>query len=88
MDMLQALLRSTREQAGLTQQDMADLLGVDRAYVSRLESTPPTTAVRRLEEAFEVLGVALTTVPRSVVVKPQDTVDQPVPDSAAVGGTP
>lgn len=54
----QAIATSRRRQ-GLTQQDLADLVGVQRPYVSRLEQGNTTKYLERLTEMLDVLGLEL-----------------------------
>ena len=53
-------IRSYREQAGLTQQQLADLAGLNRSYLSDLEQGKETEQVRRILRILKLLGVRAT----------------------------
>jgi transcriptional regulator with XRE-family HTH domain len=72
---LGSALRRLREARGWTQSDLAELLGVDRTTVIRLEAGR-NPAVRRLVDALSLLGADLLVVPRGARV----TVEQPEQD--------
>lgn len=44
---------------GVSQAELADRLGVQRTYLSKLESGSPTAALERLVAAFSELGLEL-----------------------------
>ena len=51
-------IRHYREQAGLTQQELADLTGIDRTYLLRLErGTLQSEQLRRILRVLKQLGV-------------------------------
>jgi transcriptional regulator with XRE-family HTH domain len=51
-------IRHYREQAGLTQQELADLTGIDRTYLLRLErGTLQSEQLRRILRVLRQLGV-------------------------------
>jgi HTH-type transcriptional regulator / antitoxin HipB len=56
---LGAILREARSVSGLTQQDMALRLGVDRRYIVEIEQGKPTKALERLFEFMRETGVRL-----------------------------
>jgi HTH-type transcriptional regulator / antitoxin HipB len=53
-------IRHYRTQAGLTQAELAERVGVDRTYLSRLESDGHTQHLRRLLLILRELGVKVT----------------------------
>ena len=53
-------LRHFRKEAGLTQQQLADSLGLQRSYLSELEVGKETEQVRRLFQILRQLGVRIT----------------------------
>ena len=58
-----ALARARRD-AGLTQQELADRAGFDRAYLSRMESGLATEQVQRLFLVLRALHLELAVSPR------------------------
>ena len=51
-------IRHYREQAGLTQQELADLTGIDRTYLLRLEGgKAQSEQLRRILRVLQQLGV-------------------------------
>lgn len=54
---LGALIRQARSARGMTQQELAEHLGVHRRYVSALENGHDTIALRRLLLALDVLDL-------------------------------
>lgn len=54
---LGALLRQARNNAGLTQDDVAAALDVDRRYYGRIESGQSKISVLRLIEVCQVFGI-------------------------------
>jgi DNA-binding XRE family transcriptional regulator len=54
---------AARKEAGLSQEALAERLGVSRLTVVRLE-TQPNTVIARLVRTFSVLGYDLVAVPR------------------------
>jgi hypothetical protein len=60
-------LIEARKLAGLSQDELAERLDVNRLTVSRLESRP-NTIVSRVVRAFSVLGYDLVAVPRGATV--------------------
>lgn len=62
-----AALASARRGAGLTQQQLARSLGVDRTTVLAME-LGRTPALARLVRAFSLLGYDLVAVPRRAAV--------------------
>lgn len=55
-----AWIRDTRFHLGMTQEDLAEEMGVDRQYVSELERGKETEHIVRLFEAFRVLGITMS----------------------------
>lgn len=56
------LLKSARQSAGLTQEQLADGLGLTRASVANLEAGRQRVPVHTLLAAADVVGVELTTL--------------------------
>jgi transcriptional regulator with XRE-family HTH domain len=50
-------IRHYRTQAGLTQHELAERVGLDRTYVSKLESGGDTQQLRRILAILRELGV-------------------------------
>jgi HTH-type transcriptional regulator/antitoxin HipB len=57
---LGAAIRQYREEAGLTQAELADLAGINRTYLSDLERGKQTEQVRRILQLLKLLGVRAT----------------------------
>jgi transcriptional regulator with XRE-family HTH domain len=53
-------IRHFRKEAGLTQADLARLAGLNRTYLSDLESGKETEQVRRILRVLRQLGVRMT----------------------------
>jgi len=53
-------IRRYREEAGLTQQELADLVGLNRTYLSELEQGRETEQMRRILRILKLLGVRAT----------------------------
>jgi HTH-type transcriptional regulator / antitoxin HipB len=53
-------IRHYRRQAGLTQAELADQVGVDRTYLSRLERGQETEQLRRILAMLRQLGIKVT----------------------------
>ena len=53
-------IRSYREQAGLTQAQLAEMAGLNRSYLSDLEQGKETEQVRRILRILKLLGVRAT----------------------------
>lgn len=53
-------IRKYREEAGLTQAELADLAGLNRTYLSELEQGKETEQLRRILRILKVLGVRAT----------------------------
>jgi transcriptional regulator with XRE-family HTH domain len=53
-------IRHYRKRAGLTQAELADQVGVDRTYLSRLERGQETEQLRRILAMLRQLGVKAT----------------------------
>ncbi|MCA0375787.1 MAG: helix-turn-helix domain-containing protein [Gemmatimonadetes bacterium] len=59
-EQLHTYLRALRKARGLTQQDLADRLGVARPRVSKIERSPGDVSVGNLLSVLRALGVQLT----------------------------
>ncbi len=53
-------IKHYRQQAGLTQEDLAEQVGIDRTYLSRLEKGEGTEQLRRVIVLLRRLGVRAT----------------------------
>jgi transcriptional regulator with XRE-family HTH domain len=53
-------IRAYREEAGLTQQQLADISGLHRTYISALEQGKQTQQLRRILRLLKLLGVRAT----------------------------
>lgn len=53
-------IRHYRKEAGLTQADLADQAGLNRTYLSNLESGKETEMLRRILRVLRQLGVGMT----------------------------
>ncbi len=61
---LGAAVRAARQQAGLSQQALADRAGVPRQWVSRLETgSNPGAELRKVLDVLAALGLAVTLGP-------------------------
>lgn len=58
-------IRRRRKALHLTQQDLADLVAVNRRLISELERGTGSTAVRTVIAVCETLGLVLTAEPAS-----------------------
>ena len=54
-----AWIRDARFRLGMTQEGLAEAIGVDRQYVSELERGKETEHLVRLFDAFRVLGITM-----------------------------
>ena len=59
-DSLGAAIRHYRQEAGLTQAELAELTGLNRTYLSDLERGGETEQLRRLLRVLKQLGVRMT----------------------------
>lgn len=59
-DSLGAAIRHYREEAGLTQAQLAEQAGLNRTYLSNLEQGSETEQLRRLLRLLKQLGVRMT----------------------------
>lgn len=57
---LGAAIRHYRQQAGLTQAELADRTGLHRTYLSELEQGSETEQVKRILRVLKQLGVRMT----------------------------
>ncbi len=53
-------IRHYREEAGLTQEQLADMAGLNRTYLSELEQGRETEQMRRVVRLLKLLGVRAT----------------------------
>ena len=53
-------IRHYREQAGLTQAELADMAGLNRSYLSNLEQGKEPEQMRRILRVLKLLGVRAT----------------------------
>jgi len=53
-------IREFRRTAGLTQAQLADMSGIERSYLSRLENGLETEQLRRVFAIFSKLGLQVT----------------------------
>lgn len=53
-------IRHYREAAGLTQEQLAEMAGLNRSYLSELESGRETEQMRRIIRLLKLLGVRAT----------------------------
>jgi HTH-type transcriptional regulator/antitoxin HipB len=53
-------IRKYREEAGMTQAELADMAGLNRTYLSELEQGKETEQLRRILRILKVLGVRAT----------------------------
>jgi XRE family transcriptional regulator, regulator of sulfur utilization len=53
-------IRHYREEAGLTQEELASLAGLNRSYLSELEQGHETEQMRRILRLLKLLGVRAT----------------------------
>ncbi len=60
-----SVLRAERVRRGLTQQDLAEFLDVNRSYIVELESAKATLHMQRLIDALNAVGVDLVARPRA-----------------------
>ena len=60
-------LTEARKDAGVSQDELAERLGVNRLTVVRLEGRP-NTIVSRVVRAFSILGYDLVAVPRGATI--------------------
>jgi len=58
------VVRERRQKAGLSQEKLAELAGLDRTFISELERGLTSIAIRRLDQLAEALG----TKPHSLVL--------------------
>lgn len=72
-------IRQARLERGLTQAQLADLIGVGRDWVVRLEQGSPRLELSKVLDAFVALGLELTPTP----VRADDVPD---PFAAALQG--
>lgn len=59
------LVARQRRQHGLSQDELAALVGIDRQYLSELERGKVTRHLARLVEVLDAVGLELTAVPRT-----------------------
>jgi transcriptional regulator with XRE-family HTH domain len=69
-----AVLRAARQERGLTQEQLAEIGGLDRTYASLLERglrTPTLSVLFRLADALGLEAAQLVKATDSVIRKPQ-----------------
>lgn len=59
-DSLGAAIRHYRQEAGLTQEELAERAGLNRTYLSELEGGKETQQIRRILRVLRQLGVRMT----------------------------
>jgi len=59
-----AAIRTRRKQIGMTQQDVAEIAGLQRQTVSRVEAGNETVAVATVARVAAVVGLDLQVTPR------------------------
>lgn len=74
------VLARLRYQQGLTQEELAEALGVTRRYLSEIETGKQNLFATRLFELLRELGVHLEVVPDAATPAPAVTAG-PVPDA-------
>jgi transcriptional regulator with XRE-family HTH domain len=52
-------IRTLRKERGLSQEDLAELSGLDRTYISGIERGIRNVALRNIEALAQALGVSL-----------------------------
>lgn len=72
-----ARIERERRKHGLTQKELADLTGVNRQYVSELETGKATKHLDRLVAVLDVLGMQLQAVPRTATLAVERTAEPP-----------
>lgn len=60
-------LRSKREMKGVTQSQLADLLDVNQAFVSKIETCDRRLDIIELHHICQVLGISLSTSSRKSI---------------------
>ena len=53
-------IRTLRKERGLSQEDLAELCGLDRTYISGIERGLRNVALRNIEALAEALGVSIS----------------------------
>ena len=53
-------IRALRKERGLSQEELAELSGLDRTYISGIERGIRNVALRNIETLAEALGVPIT----------------------------
>jgi HTH-type transcriptional regulator/antitoxin HipB len=72
-EQLPALLKGFRKQAGLTQRQLAERLGITQQTLSALERNADRVSVDRLLQLLAILGVEMVLQPRSRESGPADS---------------
>lgn len=72
-EQLPALVRGFRKQAGLTQGQLADRLGITQQTLSALERNADRVSVDRLIQLLGILGVEMVLQPRGHDAGPADS---------------
>ncbi len=63
---LGARVREGRQRLGMTQADLAELLGIDREYLARTEGGAHPMYFDRLVQMLDSVGLMLVTVPKTL----------------------
>lgn len=74
-EQLPALIKGFRKQAGLTQGQLAERLGVTQQTLSALERNADRVSVDRLLQLLGILGVEMVLQPRSHDSGPADSTE-------------
>ncbi|MCC8427083.1 helix-turn-helix transcriptional regulator [Mucilaginibacter sp. UR6-11] len=56
MEMIQELIRDTRKKRNLSQQDLGDLIGVNKAQISKLEKGYTNATISLVSKVFKALN--------------------------------
>lgn len=59
-------IRELRKERGLSQEDLAELCGLDRTYISGIERGLRNVALRNIEALAQALGVSLSDLFKNV----------------------
>lgn len=76
-------IRTLRKSAGLTQKEFGSLIGMNQAYVSRLESGNHNPEAATLQAVAEALEAEIVFVPRRVLGKVNALIDEHVKPRSA-----
>ena len=59
MDIIQDLIRETRKKRNLSQQELGDIVGVNKAQISKLEKGYNNTSISLLSKIFKALNAKI-----------------------------